>query len=45
MRWRSFLFAILALGGRGQALGVEFPYVAFVNTADVYVRSGPGRDY
>jgi uncharacterized protein YraI len=45
MRWRSFLFAILALGGRGQALGIDFPYVAFVNTADVYVRSGPGRDY
>jgi uncharacterized protein YgiM (DUF1202 family) len=45
MRWRSFLFAILALGGRDQALGVEFPYVAYVNSADVYVRSGPGRDY
>jgi uncharacterized protein YraI len=45
MRWRCFFFAILALGGRGQALGIEFPYVAYVNSADVYVRSGPGRDY
>jgi uncharacterized protein YraI len=45
MRWRSFLFAILALGGHGLVLAVEFPYDAFVNSADVYVRSGPGRDY
>ncbi|MBI3839637.1 MAG: SH3 domain-containing protein [Planctomycetia bacterium] len=45
MRWCSFLFAILALGARNQALGIEFPYAAYVNSADVYVRSGPGRDY
>ena len=45
MRLRGFLFAILALGGARQALAIEFPYVAFVNSADVYVRSGPGRDY
>lgn len=27
------------------ARGLDFPYVAYVNATDVYVRSGPGRDY
>jgi uncharacterized protein YraI len=27
------------------ACAIEFPYVAYVNTEDVYVRSGPSRDY
>ncbi len=27
------------------ARAAEFPYVAYVNSTDVYVRSGPGRDY
>jgi uncharacterized protein YraI len=45
MRWRCFVAAILGLCCVRQALGAEFPYMAYVNTADVYVRSGPGRDY
>jgi len=45
MAWRSFFAAILATSSLGTALAVEFPYVAYLNTADVYVRSGPGRDY
>jgi len=28
-----------------RCLAVEFPYEAYINSADVYVRSGPGRDY
>ncbi len=27
------------------SLAAEFPYTAYVNSSDVYVRSGPGRDY
>ncbi len=45
MAWRLFFAAILAPCPLGTALAVEFPYVAYVNSADVYVRSGPGRDY
>jgi uncharacterized protein YraI len=45
MAWRYYFAAILAMCPLGTALAVEFPYVAYVNSADVYVRSGPGRDY
>ncbi|NQT11468.1 MAG: SH3 domain-containing protein [Planctomycetes bacterium] len=36
------LFALLAVPARG---GQTFPYTAYVTAADVYVRSGPGKDY
>ena len=29
----------------GSAWGQQFPYKAFVNTQDVYLRSGPGEKY
>lgn len=45
MAWRCLFAAILASCPLGTALAVEFPYVAYVNSGDVYVRSGPGRDY
>ena len=45
MAWRCYFAAMLAMCPLGTALAVEFPYVAYVNSADVYVRSGPGRDY
>ncbi len=45
MRWRNLLTAILGVCGSADALAVDFPYLAYVNSADVYVRSGPGRDY
>jgi SH3-like domain-containing protein len=45
MQWRCALWVMLAWCPAAPARGVEFPYVAFVNTADVYVRSGPGRNY
>jgi uncharacterized protein YraI len=35
------VLTIPALSARGDG----FPYVAYINSADVYVRSGPGRDY
>jgi uncharacterized protein YgiM (DUF1202 family) len=43
--WRSFAAALFALVPLRLAAGLEFPYVAYVNSTDVYVRSGPGRDY
>src|SRR4029079_28309 len=46
---RYFVLAIMAimLGAcaAGRARAVEFPYTAYVNSNDVYVRSGPGRNY
>lgn len=54
MRLRHLLSGIvcLALVGPGWAeefdsddADVDFPYHAFVNTDDVYVRSGPGQNY
>jgi len=46
---RYLLLAIVAitLGAypTGRARAVEFPYTAYVNSNDVYVRSGPGRNY
>lgn len=43
--WRPFVAAVLSLLPAGAALGLDFPYEAYVNSTDVYVRSGPGRDY
>lgn len=37
--------AVFSMLPAALALGLDFPYVAYVNTGDVYVRSGPGRDY
>jgi SH3-like domain-containing protein len=45
MAWRCLLAALLGLCAAREAWCVEFPYVAYVNSADVYVRSGPGRNY
>jgi SH3-like domain-containing protein len=45
MRWCWLTATIFLLLGAPRARGLEFPYTAYVNTADVYVRSGPGRDY
>jgi hypothetical protein len=45
MRWRPLLAAALGACVSVCALAEEFPYTAYVNSADVYVRSGPGRDY
>ena len=47
MAWRCLLATMMTLAACSvhAARAVEFPYVAYVNTADVYVRSGPGRDY
>ena len=45
MRRRCLFAALLTLLAIGRARGDEFPYVAYVNSVDVYVRSGPGRDY
>jgi len=44
---RNALFVILGFGILGStALGApQFPYKAFVNADEVYVRSGPGEDY
>jgi SH3-like domain-containing protein len=45
MAWRCLIAATLGVCAAGRAHGVEFPYVAYVNSSDVYVRSGPGRNY
>lgn len=45
MWWRGICAAIFVSGLCRAACAVEFPYVAYVNTDDVYVRSGPSRDY
>jgi SH3-like domain-containing protein len=45
MRWRILLMALGIVGAAQVCLAAEFPYVVRVNSADVYVRSGPGRDY
>ncbi|REK08979.1 MAG: SH3 domain-containing protein [Planctomycetota bacterium] len=44
MRWQ-FIFILCCLVGAPRAMGLEFPYEAYVNSDDVYVRSGPARDY
>ena len=45
MWWRSVLAVMLAVGAAGAVCGAEFPYSAYSNSDDVYVRSGPGRNY
>jgi len=42
---RACVAAVISIFQVGLALGLDFPYVAYVNSTDVYVRSGPGRDY
>jgi Bacterial SH3 domain len=43
--WRSFVAAVLSIGPANLAWSLDFPYTAYVCSTDVYVRSGPGRDY
>ncbi len=45
MRWRYLLAVLSGVCMAAACLGEEFPYTAYVNSGDVYVRSGPGRDY
>lgn len=45
MPLRFWIAAILACGAAALARAGEFPYTAYVNSGDVYVRSGPGRNY
>src|SRR5690606_12650897 len=45
MRWSLAILMLALCGASGRALADGFPYVAYVSTNDVYVRSGPGRDY
>ncbi len=39
--WASLLLLLLAAG----AEATEFPYVAYISSDDVYIRSGPGKNY
>ncbi len=45
MRWRSSCVLLLAIATAVVARADELPYTAYVNSDDVYVRSGPGRNY
>ncbi len=45
MWWRATILSLFTVLAGHAALGDGFPYVAYVNSTDVYVRSGPGRDY
>ena len=45
MPWRILLVALAACCATRACPCAEFPYAVYVNSADVYVRSGPGRDY
>lgn len=45
MRWRTALLILLALLAAEPVRADDFPYIAYINSDDVYVRSGPGRDY
>ncbi|MEX2111944.1 MAG: hypothetical protein WD845_02100 [Pirellulales bacterium] len=45
MRWRSSSVLLLAIATCVAARADELPYTAYVNSDDVYVRSGPGRNY
>jgi SH3-like domain-containing protein len=45
MVWRCLVSTLLLTCCATRCLAVEFPYEAYINSADVYVRSGPGRDY
>ena len=45
MRW-CYRLAAVCLGLVSSAAWCdEFPYFAYVNSRDVYVRSGPGKNY
>ncbi len=45
MRWRSPCLVVLAITVSVAARADDLPYTAYVNADDVYVRSGPGRNY
>src|SRR5262245_48013717 len=45
MAWRSLCVLALITTAGAIARADEFPYTAYVNSDDVYVRSGPGRNY
>ena len=45
MRWCYRLAAVCLGLASSWAWCDEFPYTAYVNSADVYVRSGPGKNY
>lgn len=42
---RTAILILLALTTADSARADDFPYIAYITTDDVYVRSGPGRDY
>ncbi|HUY34713.1 MAG TPA: SH3 domain-containing protein [Pirellulales bacterium] len=39
------IWILVGFWGAALAAGEEFPYTAYVNAANVYVRSGPGENY
>ena len=43
--WLPLIAPAVSLLWATVVAGREFPYTAYVNSTDVYVRSGPGRDY
>jgi hypothetical protein len=45
MCWRLLVLLCSLLFGARVAAALDFPYEACVNSDDVYVRSGPARDY
>jgi len=45
MSWRTAILLLLSALTAVTARAADFPYIAYVNSDDVYVRSGPGRDY
>ncbi len=45
MSWRTAILLLLGILTAGTARAADFPYIAYINSDDVYVRSGPGRDY
>lgn len=44
-RWPLVVAVLISLAAAAPAAELDFPYQAYVNADDVYVRSGPGRDY
>jgi len=45
MSWRTSILTLLVILAAATARADDFPYIAYINSDDVYVRSGPGRDY
>lgn len=45
MKWSGLCIALVAVASCGLARADDLPYTAYVNSDDVYVRSGPGRNY